>query len=348
VDQDNNIEIVTRQEELKWDYLFDPMVILGAGDGSVTTALIDAPLAEPDPIENTWFYAFKPKFVTEHMRRGTKNGIVVMAACYGLANDSMAKAFAGRGFKTYFGVTDFAWDAYSRKCSNELFEALLNEGQNTGEAYYSVHDRDGDPEPPPDSKAQFKRWGSDILAYGCGKKGDLSKYTRGLVSLTWHVVYEYIYPSGHRTYIDNKIAGFGTEYFQPDQPGEWTGNTFTQKMDYTDKIKEQHESLTVTVNDSATMVTYVWYWKTYKQGTLTETVEFEGNDIPVDYTDTNDYRLAFSVDGLETCNHVTNFEYARKSTDSGGTLTVGIPNRPQCSGPPQASRIFIELNTGPK
>ena len=320
VGYDNQIEIMTK-EKVTPQSLMNPVILYGMADGALTWT-------EHDNYKkgiSGWFYSFRPKFISDWVRGGFKNGITLMASCKGAANGSMAEAFFGKGMKAYFGMTGYVWEDYLADCSDYLFYGLVNEEKNTEVAYADVPHLDGDPDPKHyDPDTQFVMMAYPVpLSYDCTKQ-DLSKYKKGMAGLMWHVVYETIWPDGHKTYIDNKLASFGSEFYDPKQPGTWTGNTFTQQMDYTDKIKEQHESLTVIVNNTATVVTYFWYLKTYKQGTLIEKVEFEVTDIPIDYT--NDGQMVFSVNGLETCNKVANFEYSRQSTDSGGTTTIGIPN----------------------
>ena len=168
VGSDNNIEIMTRDE----------VALEDLGDAEVLNLLDDSALIwtytgfYTDPKKSGWFYSFKPNFISNWVPGRFKNGITLMASCYGGANGSMAMAFFGKGMLSYFGMTNWVYSDYLKNCSKVLFEDLVSQGMNTEEAYADVPDRTQDPNHS-NSKAGFVMMAYPVpLIYNCAETGN--------------------------------------------------------------------------------------------------------------------------------------------------------------------------------
>jgi hypothetical protein len=124
-------------------------------------------------------FAIRPSFISS-LSGSMQNTLVYNGSCQSSANNTMSSAFIGKGAKTYYGYTRVVNSNFAQNVSNQLFNNLVVNLNNTGEAFSPVTPK-VDPTTP---FATFTQSGDNMLAYtgelvnGGFEKGDLTGWTR--------------------------------------------------------------------------------------------------------------------------------------------------------------------------
>ncbi|HEX7182833.1 MAG TPA: hypothetical protein VF756_13400 [Thermoanaerobaculia bacterium] len=157
-------------------------------------------------------FAIRPGFISS-LPGGFENAIVYNGSCESSANATMANAFLGKEAKTYFGYTRVVNSDFAQSTANQLFQALVTDRDNTGEAFNKVTPK-VDPTAP---NATFTMNGDDKVVYtgdlinGDFEKGNLTGWTKTGDGRVLVALGEFSPPQGDFMGIISTGLGFATD-----------------------------------------------------------------------------------------------------------------------------------------
>ncbi|HMB53757.1 MAG TPA: hypothetical protein VKU40_10590, partial [Thermoanaerobaculia bacterium] len=107
--------------------------------------------------------AVRPGFIDLRVPGKFDNSLIYNGSCSSGANSSLAKSFLDKGVGIYYGYSDTVGSKFAAGAGEQLFEALVEDRKNAGEAYDEVN-----PKTEPNRNATLFWFGDTDLEYGEG------------------------------------------------------------------------------------------------------------------------------------------------------------------------------------